>query len=389
MTINVVHTISGVKDEAGGVSRSVPGLCDALAQEGSTVSFVTQKPRDLLERALLLPTSNEVTTHLLEGYDWPRLRFSYTPRLQSRLEAICAKAAPCVLHDHGIWLHMNHAAAVATGRLGIKRVVSPRGMLEAWSLQYRGWKKKIAWRAYQLRDLQSAFAFSATSKAEAQAIRALGLTQPIAVIPNGINLPALSDRSGGRPSTRSVLFLSRIHPKKGLLDLVSAWSRSVKPGWQLVIAGPDEDGYRRVVEEASANAGLQASVRFVGPVEGEAKRELLGSVDVFVLPSYSENFGIVIGEALASGIPVVTTTATPWEMLPANDCGWWIEPGALPLAAALSEAMSLTDEQRGAMGLRGRALVERNFSWRSVAGKHIELYRWLLGASPRPDWLVP
>ena len=387
MRLNVVHTIAGLKDEAGGVARSVPGLCDALAQEGCRTLLVTQKPRGGSAQALLLPVSNQVDTRLLDGYDWERFRFSFTPKLRPQLEAVCADAAPCVLHDHGLWLQMNHVAAQVAGRLGVKRIVSPRGMLEDWSLQYRGWRKKIAWRAYQKRDLQSTSAFCATSAAEADAIRALGFGQPIAVIPNGIAIPALPEGRGHSPEPRTVLFMSRLHPKKGLLDLVAAWARTVKPGWRLVIAGPDEAGYRRVVEDAALRAGVQGSVQFAGPVEGPAKFDLLAGAELFVLPSYSENFGMVVGEALAHGTPVITTTSTPWEMLRSGGCGWWIDTGALPLGAALAEAMALSDEQRAGMGRRGRALVAERFSWRFVADRHIELYRWLLGGSPRPEWL--
>jgi glycosyltransferase involved in cell wall biosynthesis len=366
----------------------VPGLCDALAQEGCRTILVTQKPRGISQQALLLPVSNRVETHLLDGFDWERWRFSFTPNLGQRLESVCVEAGPCVLHDHGLWLHMNHVAAVVTSRLGIKRVVSPRGTLEDWSLQYRSWKKRLAWNAYQLDDLKSASAFCATSTGEADAIRALGFTQPIAVIPNGITLPMLPETSRHDSEPRTVLFMSRIHPKKGLLDLVAAWSRAARPGWQLVIAGPDEGGYRRVVEEAARRAGLPTSLKFVGPVLGSAKHELLMSADIFVLPSYSENFGIVVGEALAYGVPAITTNVTPWEMLRSGRCGWWIGTGTLPLEQALLDAMSLSGEERSEMGQRGRALVERDFSWRSVANKHIDLYRWLLTASSRPSWIL-
>jgi glycosyltransferase involved in cell wall biosynthesis len=114
----------------------------------------------------------------------------------------------------------------------------------------------------------------------------------------------------------------------------------------------------------------------------------LASADIFVLPSYSENFGIVIGEALAYGVPAITTQVTPWEMLRSGRCGWWVETGALPLEAALLEAMSLSDEERAEMGQRGRALVETRFSWYSVAIRHIELYDWLLTGASRPGWIL-
>ncbi len=366
------------------MSRSVPGLCDALADRGCDISFVTQKPRGVPAQVLLLPT-RRVETHLLDGQDWPRLRFSHTPMLEKKLDAICAKFSPDVLHDHGVWLQMNHVAGKVTRRRGIKRVVSPRGMLEGWSLHYRGWKKRIAWRVYQLNDLRTAAAFSSTSEAEADSLRELGLTQPIAVIPNGIDLPA-HDQEPERAGN-TVLFMSRIHPKKGLMDLVTAWSRVARPGWRLVIAGPDENGHLRAVKNAARASGIYSTIHFSGYVAGREKSDLLRTADIFVLPTYSENFGNAIGEALAWGIPVITTKAAPWSNIASEKCGWWTETGPTALENALSQAMLMTAEERQKMGMKGRQLVERDFSWRTVSEKHIGLYDWILGRRDRPQWV--
>ena len=382
-----LHTIAGLKDRAGGVSRSVPGLCEALAREGCGTVLVTQAPVGTPTDELLLPDPRLVDTRLLRGYDWESLRFSYTPRLRSRLAAICEETRPTVLHDHGVWLHMNHAAAAAARRRNLKRVVSPRGMLDQWAMSFRGWRKSVAWRAYQRDDLLSATAFCTTSRMEADGVRRLGFEQPIAIIPNGIELPEVAVAERPHSGPRSVVFMSRLHPKKGLLDLVAAWQGARVPGWRLVIAGPDEGGYRRVVADAIAAAGAGETITLVGTVAGSDKDELLRRADLFVLPSYSENFGIVVGEALAYGVPVITTTATPWQELATGDCGWWIEPGAAALEQALKNATQLPDERRAQMGRRGRKLIESRYSWHSVARNHIALYEWLAGTAPPPDTL--
>lgn len=386
---SVVHTVPGLKASAGGVAYSVPALCAALAREGRRTILVSQSPGGGIPDEAEIPAGPAVEVHLLPGYDWERLRVSFTPRLAHSLEEVFRQAAPCVAHDHGLWLHLNHVAAATARRLAVKRVVSPRGMLEDWSLSYRRLRKKMAWVAYQRSDLATAAAFSATSLREAESIRALGFEQPIAVIPNGIDVPEPAWQPRPASSPRTALFMSRLHPKKGLLDLVAAWSQAKLPGWRLVVAGPDEGGHRAVVEAAVARAGLAPSVLFTGAVEGAAKRDLLRSADLFLLPSRSENFGLVVGEALAHGVPAITTTGTPWEMLREENCGWHIATGVEPLAAALREAGSLSDTQRREMGLRGRAAVERHFSWRSAAAQHIALYDWLLGASPPPSCLFP
>jgi glycosyltransferase involved in cell wall biosynthesis len=212
------------------------------------------------------------------------------------------------------------------------------------------------------------------------------LRQPIAVIPNGIDLPDLAstmpptDREG-----RTVLFLSRIHPKKGIPVLLRAWRR-LEPrfaDWELVVAGPDERGHLAEVQQLARGLDL-ARVAFAGPVHGEAKQSLYRRADLLVLPTHSENFGMVIAEALAFGVPVVTTTGTPWQELERRGCGWWIELSEANLAAALEAAMSLPQERRVAMGRRGRRWMEQSFPWSRVAAEMKSVYQWALGGGPPP-----
>jgi glycosyltransferase involved in cell wall biosynthesis len=387
-SMNMVHTISGLKQAAGGVSRSVPGLCVALSRAGAYPVLVSQRDRNSPNGSPLLPDPDVVPTRLVEGYDWERLRFSFTPGLSKALAGICAETRPSLLHDHGLWLHMNHVAATVTRRLKIRRVVSPRGMLDDWSMQYRGWKKRLAWSTYQRDDLASASAFSVTSAREAASVRHMGFRHPIAIVPNGIDLPDLSGPAPDHDGERTLLFMSRIHPKKGLLDLVKAWAISKKPGWKLVIAGPDEGGYLSVVRRAVLESGVQQSVDVIGAVDGVEKERTLRSASLFVLPTYSENFGIVVGEALSYGVPVITTNVTPWEELRAHECGWWVDIGVEALAGALGEACEMTDGQRRAMGMRGRSLIEKSYSWRSVAEAHLEFYAWLLTGHRKPSCLA-
>jgi glycosyltransferase involved in cell wall biosynthesis len=385
--IGAVHTIAGLRETSGGVSRSVPTLCEALARRGLRTVLISQAIRNAPSN-LLTPDAALVKSILVPGFDWPPLRASFTPGLGAVLESACREAQPCLIHDHGVWLHANHIAAKTARRLDLRRIVSPRGMLEGWSLQHRRVKKRIAWIAYQRRDLSTADAFCATSEGEAHAIVALGLSRPVAVIPNGVEAAPPHPRPPRSDTSRRLVFLSRLHPKKGLLDLVAAWSKVPRDGWTLTIAGPDEGGHRREVEAAAAHAGVGHQITFAGAVEGAAKSALLASADLFALPSYSENFGMAIAEALAAGVPVITTRATPWGELQSLDCGWWIETGVEPLAAALREAMGLSDARRAEMGANGTALMSRRYSWASVADRHIELYQWVAGAGPRPDFVL-
>lgn len=295
-----------------------------------------------------------------------------------------------VVHNFGIWALLNHQVSVKARRIGTPEVCCPMGMLEPWSLAQKRLKKRLGWMLYQRHDIEGAAAIHATAQSEAENLRALGLKQPIAIIPRGTDIPShpkdkpMHLRDAGR---RTILFLSRIHPKKGLLELVQACARLEDKNWRIIIAGPDSDGYQAFVEEAVNDAGLREQVDFVGPVYGEQKATLFSKADLFVLPTHSENFGVVIAEALAHAVPVITTRGAPWAELEQFGCGWWIPIGAAALETALTEAIALPDSELSEMGLRGRALVEKRYTWPAIIRKHIALYEWLIGGGQRPDFI--
>jgi len=291
-----------------------------------------------------------------------------------------------VLHDAGLWLPNNHACAAAARHLRLPFVVSPRGMLAPWSLGYHQFKKRLAWLLYQRRDLGTARLLHATSAAEARQFRALGLRQRIAVVPNGVSLPD-ANRSGrddprssrqGRAGDRIVLFLSRLHPKKGLLDLVDAWATIRPPGWRVVIGGGDAAEHRAEVENAVQTRGLKEYFQFLGQVAEEDKWILYRESDLFVLPSRAENFGQVVAEALGTGLPVITTKETPWSEIIEHRCGWWVAPGPVPLATALREATALSDSERRRLGENGRRLIASKYTWPRAAQQMKSAYERLL-----------
>lgn len=372
----VVHTIARLASEEGGPARSVAALCRALAAEGAKVEIVTGEAE--LDPGVPARASGVARR-------WGRLqprRRSFARLLGARLAATDA----ALVHDHGLWLASNRAAARAAARRSAQRIVSPRGMLSEWSLAHRGGRKRVAWRIYQERDLASAGALHATSDMEADEIRAAGIRVPVVVVPNGVDLPPLAAPAAGPPErTRRFLFLSRIHPKKGLETLVEAWGVARPAGWELVIAGPDERGHRAEIERRARALDAGAAIRFTGAVADAEKWDLYRTADVFVLPTSSENFGAVVAEALASEVPVITTRSAPWSSLVESGCGWWTEAGAGPLAEAIREAAALPDDRRRAMGKHGRRLVAERFAWPAIARRMLEVYRWLAGEGDEPD----
>lgn len=385
--MNVLFSIAGLHPESGGPARSVPALATALGRRGVGAEILSLDYRQR-SQAPLTPDSALVRTTYVDCGAPLAHRLQWTRAFKDALRTRCREGRIEIIHDTGLWLLTNHAAASVSRALALPRVLSPRGMLTAWALQHRGWKKKIAWSIYQHRDLETARLLHATSAAEAEDFRAAGLRQPIAILPNGVDVPATVPAHAATGGLRTALYLSRLHPKKGPLHLVHAWAAVRPRGWRVVVAGGGEGSQRAELESAIAAAGLGSVFSLVGPVDDHAKQALYAQADLFVLPSHSENFGIVAAEALASGVPVITTRGTPWSGLESEACGWWIPIGTEPLVVALRDATGRSAEERRAMGLRGRAWMERDFGWPRVAARMQAAYAWLLGLAPRPDCVV-
>ncbi len=328
-----------------------------------------------VEVGLWAPDRSAATTPLLPA-ESPVQRFTGT-----ETEALDRFGKADVLHDNGIWLPHNHRlASLAAGR-GIPRVVSTRGMLEPWAMRHKRWKKHLAWWFYQRRDLKRAHCHHMTAEAEATNVQRLGLGVPVRVIPNGVDVPP-SDRIpesvAGRDRKKTAVFLGRIYPVKGLPMLIEAWASLRPEHWLLKIIGPDEAGHRAAVEKAVCAAGLEETVTFAGPLEGQAKTRALFDADLFVLPTHSESFGMVIAEALAHGLPVLTTSAAPWPMLTERGCGWWVDPTVEGIASGLRQATSLDLATLQEMGAKGRTLVATEYGWECVVKQFVSLYESLV-----------
>ncbi len=382
--LKVIHTVTTTRASYGGPSRSVPFLCEALAEQDTSVRLVTTVPNlSGGEQAAILPSDPVSVCRAGVGngaVQTLRRPLSFYRALQDQSQA----ARPDVVHDHGLWLPTHGTIAFAARRLNVPLVVSTRGMLTPWALQHNRWRKQFVWTAYQEWALQQAALFHVTSEEEVEALRDLGLNQPVALIPNGVQLPEPYDPEAPPPERRRALFLSRLHPKKGLPMLLEAWAEVRPENWELVLVGPSEENHRDDLEEQVRRHELGKMVRFAGAVSEEEKWEVYRKSDLFVLPSHSENFGIVVAEALAAGLPAITTTGTPWQELEGRNCGWWVEPEAGPLAEALREAFHCSPKTLREMGQRGRALVKERYTWGGVAAQLRASYQWILGEADRP-----
>lgn len=358
-------------------------LADALTGEiGVIVSLLSQ---GVVDEPFIQPQGTAVTCRICQSTSRMALRLGWPVRTE--LARIMGQSPPTLIHNHGLWQPANHWAASTARRYGVPLIVHPRGMLEPWALQHKGFKKRLGMALFQRRDLETAKVLVATSADEYRNFRRLGLTQPVAVIPNGIDLTAAEGPKVGHARTggdRTVLFLSRVHKVKGLSNLVQAWAQVQPAGWRLQIAGPDEGGHLAEVLRAAQAVGVAGSIDYLGEVDGARKTEAYHNAALFVLPTFSENFGVVVAEALSHGLPVITTRGAPWADLETHGCGWWVDIGVEPLATALRQAMALNDDERRAMGERGRAYVQR-YNWADIARQMADVYRWVLGQGARPS----
>lgn len=375
--MTAAQVVAGLEALDGGPAYSVPRLAAALHKCGlqQTVHAVGNSA----------PAGDPaIQLYAQDHANVPGLR---SLRLSSALKrALIARAATADLfHAHGLWLMPNVYAGSVSQRFGKPLVVSPRGMLAPAALKFSRGKKRLFWHLLQERAYAGAALWHATSSEEAQDIRNFGIKAPIAVIPNGIDLPPQVADHLEAARSRTVLFLSRLHPKKNIPVLLEAWRQiaSQRSGWQLVIAGPDERGFAAQLQAQVANDAI-ARVQFTGPVYGAAKAALLQSADLFVLPTLSENFGIAVAEALAAGVPAIVSKGAPWPGLATERAGWWIDHGVEPLVAALLEATGITTAERRAMGLRGRDWMARDFGWDRIAQDMASAYDWVLGSADRP-----
>lgn len=293
----------------------------------------------------------------LEGCKVHSITLSMRHLLRMKREwlSLLDEVKPDVVHLNCCW--MPQIACVArwtrSWRPNCRIAITPHGMLEPWIIRRNYLTKKLpAIWLYQRATIQQADVVIATAQSELEHVLQLGWTDKVAIAPNGIDVESIQMKREWRRPKR-LLFMSRLHPKKGLEMLFDAL-KSCTADWEVQLAG---DGERQYVEHLKAIA--PPCVRFLGPVYGADKWQLIQESDLVVLPSFSENYGLIVAEALASGTPVITTTGTPWGAIEKYDCGWWVAPETASICAALEQASKMSESEMEQMGRQARRLAEQ------------------------------
>lgn len=297
---------------------------------------------------------------------------------------------PDIIDVQGLWSSSTIFNLIYNLFYSTPYIVTPRGMLEKWAMKRSFLKKRIFYYVFEKFHLKNATCLRATSLLEVKTFKNLGYLNPIVIVPNSIKIPNLKKNKLKKNKDKfRLLFLSRIHPKKGISDLLYAWKKiqKSKPNWELVICGYDENQYKKKMINLAASLKLERVI-WKNFVLGEEKDKLFRSSDLFVLLSYSENFGLVVAEALSYQIPVITTINTPWIKLNQYKCGWCIDLEINKIVKTLNTAMSISKKQKMEMGKRGRKWVLKEFSESSIGIKMDKVYKWIKNKGPKPKDII-
>jgi glycosyltransferase involved in cell wall biosynthesis len=378
--MKIIHLISSLSNEFGGPAKSVPHLVNGLNKLGYENVIISprhmqEEPNDIVEK-FKLKSKGVRASFLLR-------RICYSKFLYSTVEE--ELTPDTIIHIHTLWTYPAFVGFRLANKYKVPLVVSSRGMLYAWALKRGKLQKALAMLFFQRKLLKYASIIHVTEPAELSGVASMGLGPKSRLVPNGVDLDEFSapskaskiiEKNRFDPKKKHVLFMSRIDRKKGLIYLVRSWIELSKQftEWDLVIAGPIQDlKYFKEIDDLISRASLNKRVHWLGMLNNEERLSVFQSSDLFVLPSYSENFGIVIAEALAAGLPVITTNGTPWSEINQHKAGWWIKLSQPTVTAAISDAFALSQRELGKKGGAGRLLV-RSYSWDVQAIKMAKVY---------------
>jgi glycosyltransferase involved in cell wall biosynthesis len=371
--MRLCHIVPSLTERHGSPSKTVRALANHAVAAGAEVELLTTH----LPGEVFTPNDDDHARIRTFPRVMPR-RLVRSPGLNDHLK----ETAYSCIHHHSLWLLSLRYAAEAARRQKIPLVISPHGMMNDWAWGHRRWRKRLAEKFVHPGAFQQVAGWHATSAEEASAIHTLGFRQPVCVSPNGVNIPSEADLAAARgvwqelcPAARSrpvVLFYSRLHRKKRARDLIDLWLSAPRGDWLLLIAGTAEDYTPAELAEEVSNLGAS---EHIAVFDGAGRPPPYAIASLFLLPSESENFGLVIAEALAAGVPALVTDTTPWSDLGPNRAGWcvsWHDFGR-----TLTEALFIPIQELHAMGRNGRTWVAHDFSWARAAGLLHGFYRHL------------
>ncbi len=384
--------IPSVSRRSGGAYDAVRGLARALAKPPELGIEVFGLVDEFTQKDIVGWEPLPVKTFKIHG---PKA-FGYSPDLAPAL----GRSALDLLHSHGSWMYPSVASLKWARHCNKPYLISLHGLLDPWAVRNSWFKKRIAGLLFENSHLRGAVCLHALCESEVQAIRAYGLKNPICVIPNGVEPPDVS-RVNPLPwhdvlpkGAKVLLYFGRLHPKKGIRNLLEAWDLIQKQKtkaadlWHLVIAGWGQGNHGSELMLLSRQLGLQDKVHFVGPKFGIDKQATYAHADALILPSLSEGLPMVVLEAWSYGLPVLMT---PFCNLPEgfkSGSAIQIQTGPLAIREGIETLFVMTDVERANMGMQGRKLVKENFEWGRISTTMRNVYEWILGGGPPPPCIM-
>jgi glycosyltransferase involved in cell wall biosynthesis len=366
--MRIAQIVPSLEARHGGPSVSVPALSCALARRGHRVTLLAGGPDNQPS-----PVEANLAVQIFPR-NWPQ-RLGTSQGLRQALEANEAE----IFHHHGLWLRPLHYADLRARATGTPLVISPRGMMAPWAWQHHRGQKFLAEHFVHPGAFGAAAGWHATSEAEAGDIRARGFSQPVCVAPNGVAPPDPTKTDEAKAywlaqcpelATRpAALFHSRFHEKKRVLELIDLWLERAPTDWLLLLVGIPESYTVAQLQDRVQRRGAADRVKIF---DGTSTPQPYAIASLFLLPSHSENFGLVVAEALANGVPAVVTDTMPWQSMQSSGHGWCVAWNrfAEALGGALAEGPARLRER----GVGARNWVLREYSWDKGAERLADFY---------------
>jgi glycosyltransferase involved in cell wall biosynthesis len=392
--MKVLHVIPSVASVRGGPSQAVIEMVKALRQAGIAAEIATTNDNG--------PDLLEVPLHQRTEYQQAPIWFF--PRFSPQIHAVREFAFSSsftrwlwshirdydLVHIHAIFSYPSTVAMTIARRQQVPYIVRPLGQLCHWSLQQSQRKKQLYLNLIERDNLNHSAGLHLTSWQEQQDVAQMHLSPTSFVLPHGLAIPAALTNARQQLRQRLqlpedepiLLFLSRLHAKKGLDYLIPALGKLTDYRFTLVLAGSGSSDYEQTVRQWVNQAGLNERTHFTGFVTGELKNLLLQGADLYALTSHSENFGIAVLEALAAGLPVLVTPGVALaSIVQEHQLGYVTELNITTIAQTLDDYFSYPEEAK-AMGQRACQFILENYTWDKIAVRMIEVYQAILNASP-------
>ena len=386
--MKIIHLIENLDDRYGGPAKSIPELCYNLQKLDIASEVVSIKKYDI--------ESNEsIKKYQIKwnSFQYSFLKpLSYSCNIKKYIENIISNN-DVIINIHNQWNYIPILGFILKIKYNIPMIATLRGSIKPDKIQ-----KKIAWVLFQKKLYQIVDLVHVTKKDDIKILRDMGITTPIAYIPNGVNLNEFQNLNQKNKSKKElelnirkqyILFISRVHTRKGLKYLINAWVKIAKEiqSWDLLIAGPIHDEkYYKTIKSILAKNDLEDRVNFKGMLKGKDRIHAYNASSLFVLPSYTENFGMAIAEAMAAKLPVITTKGTPWSEIEEYNAGWWVELSQENINQALYEALICIESELTQKGLNGYELI-KTYEWKYQAKKMKNMYEWVLDEGNKPEFV--